>query len=527
MSKTPIDLPPGLTSIDTTYSSLGKWATADKVRFFQGKAQVIAGWQAISTTKITGMCRNVTAWKDNIGASIVAFGTHSDLWVWRQGRMAQITPAGLVAGNINGVAGPGYGVGAYGKGPWGQYTDLGTYYPATWAMEDYGQQLMASPRGGEIYLWSNDMTASAVLLSSTLPAGSTSYIPTTNNYVLVTYQRQLMSFGCQQQEGADGTSPGPYNPLLVRWSNADGDVTNWQASNENLAGEYTLPNGGMIVAARNWGQVIAIWTQDSMWLAEWSGDTTNVWTFTQVDSSVGLINPNACVVVGDSVFWVSPDFQVWSCVTGDVPEQFDCPILSDTLLKTKAAQSGKIIMSYSSASNELRIDYPDQRDGFENSRYLTLYLNDGTSWSQGQLARTAYDRAAMLQWPVSAAPMDENNLTTVYFQECGQTADNGNIDWSISTSDFTLDEDETTMMVRGLWPDFKNQQGTVQLTLYGRINPQDTPVAYGPFDLAPGQAKLDLRFTARIVSLEFSGSGSPASLRIGRPVFDVVPVGTR
>ena len=527
MTKTPIDLPPGLTSIDTTYSSQGKWLSADKVRFYQGRAEVIGGWQAISTTKIAGMCRNITAWKDNIGASILAFGTHTSLWLWRSGAMVDITPVGLPPGNLNGVAGPGYGVGAFGKGPYGQYTDNGNYYPATWSLEDLGQSLIASPRGGAIYWWQNVMTTPAALLSDSLPTGATNYIPTQNNYVLVTPQRMVMSFGTCQQLDSSGNAPGPFNPLCIRWSNSDGDITTWGALNTNLAGEYTLPNGGMIVGARNWGQVVAIWTQDSVYTAEFTGATTDVWSFTQMDGSVGLLNPNACVVVGDSVFWITPDLQIWSAVTGDAPQQFDCPIWSDTLAQIKPAQSGKVVMSYISASNEIRIDYPDQRDGIENSRYLTLYLNDTSSWSQGQLARTAYDRAAILQWPVGAAPMDVNGQTTVYFQECGQTADNGNIEWSITTNDFTIDEDETTMLIKGLWPDFKNQQGDVQLTLYGRINPQDTPVAYGPYTLSPGLGKLDLRCTGRIFSLEFSGNSSPASCRIGRPVFDVVPAGTR
>jgi hypothetical protein len=539
MAKIGLALGPGLTSINTSYSNVeqldgststsGSWMTGDKVRFYQQGAQVIGGWEAMSATTITGMCRNTTSWKDNAGASCTAFGTHSNLYLFRSGSMMDITPVGFSPGNINGEVGPGFGVGGFGKGPFGLYTDVGNYWPQTWSLDDFGQSLIASPRGGPIYWWQNVLGSVAAPLSASVAKGKTDYTPQQNTYVLVTPQRQLMSFGTNQQYADDGvTAPGPYNPLLVRWSDVDGNITDWdEADPDALAGEFTLPSGGNIVGARVWGQLIAIWTQDALYTAQYTGDSDTVWDFTQVDGSVGLLNPNACVVVGASIFWVSPDLQVWSAITSAPPQQFDCPIRADTLDQIKAAQTGKVVMSYSSASDEVRIDYPDQRDGLENSRYLTLYLDDGTSWSQGQLARTTYDRAAALQWPVGVAPMDESGQSTVYFHEIGNTADDGNISWSIQTNDFCMDEDQTTMMVRGIWPDFKGQQGDVQLTLYARTNPQDTPVAYGPYTLAPGVGKVDLRVTGRLFSIEFSGCSSPASCRIGRPVFDVVSAGTR
>lgn len=87
-----LDIPPGLNGDDTAYAAAGRWADASNVRFYRGRPQTIGGWESLTPTLLTGVCRNVFNWSDNSGALNIAFGTHSDLQVWVGGTLYTITP---------------------------------------------------------------------------------------------------------------------------------------------------------------------------------------------------------------------------------------------------------------------------------------------------------------------------------------------------------------------------------------------------------------------------------------------------
>lgn len=70
------------------------------------------------------------------------------------------TPAGgyvdfvstLEAGLTDGTGGSGYGTGTYGGGTYGS-PSTGQFFPRTWTMSNWGENLIACPRGGGIYEW--------------------------------------------------------------------------------------------------------------------------------------------------------------------------------------------------------------------------------------------------------------------------------------------------------------------------------------------------------------------------------------
>ncbi len=59
----------------------------------------------------------------------------------------------LSIGLQNGIGGAGYGTGTFGTGTWGG-SSTSVFYPRTWSTGNWGQNLLASPRGGAIYEWS-------------------------------------------------------------------------------------------------------------------------------------------------------------------------------------------------------------------------------------------------------------------------------------------------------------------------------------------------------------------------------------
>ncbi len=59
----------------------------------------------------------------------------------------------LAPGLVDNLGGPGYGVGGFGLGGFGEGADETVFYPRTWSLDNWGQNLIANPRGGEIFEW--------------------------------------------------------------------------------------------------------------------------------------------------------------------------------------------------------------------------------------------------------------------------------------------------------------------------------------------------------------------------------------
>ena len=124
-----------------------------------------------------------------------------------------------------------------------------------------------------------------------------------------------------------------------------------------------------------------------------------------------------------------------------------------------------------------------------------------------------------------AIPADGDLRGHDLLHENGTTADGGVIDWFIQSSDFYLGQAEQTTLVRGMWPDFEQQVGAISLTVGLRKYPQGDVTEKGPYTLAAGTTKKDFMISGRIAHVKFSGSSAPASMRMGKPIFDVKAAG--
>lgn len=69
----------------------------------------------------------------------------------------------LAPGQIDGLGGLGFGTGGYGSGGYGGGQASLTLFPRTWSLAPWGQNLLASPRGGAIYEWAPDFTSSELV----------------------------------------------------------------------------------------------------------------------------------------------------------------------------------------------------------------------------------------------------------------------------------------------------------------------------------------------------------------------------
>jgi hypothetical protein len=109
--------------------------------------------------------------------------------------------------------------------------------------------------------------------------------------------------------------------------------------------------------------------------------------------------------------------------------------------------------------------------------------------------------------------------------DCATTAP-AIISSSITSADFYLDNSQRRAMVRGIIPDFDAQGGTVNLYLRVRDRPLSTATVKGPYALTTATTKKDFRASGKIITVQFEAA-TAARFRLGKPLFDIVPLGER
>lgn len=502
--KTKLEIVPGIVSDDTDFASQGRWVDGSNMRPWMGSMQTIGGWSKLCDG-ISGVCRAVYPWTDNAGGQNIAFGSHTHLYVHLNGVLNDITPTAFVAGAEDGAGGPGYSAGGYGMGGYGQ-SSLDDYFPLTWSLAKWGENLVASPRNQTIFVWQNNPANKATAISNA---------PDNVTFMLVTPERQILALGCNEEISGD------FNPLCIRGCDLE-NYNNWTTAANNNAFEHILEGSGRIVAGAIISSYVIVWTDNAVFLGEFVGETEQAYRFDRVADNCGLVGPNAFKVINQTAFWITPDLQVYAWTLGATPQLAGCRIRRGFAENVAIGQFEKIAATSIGQYGEVWWFYPDQRDGLECSRYIGLNTLDG-AWFCGQMARTACVDSGPVQYPVFVTPDG-----TAYWHENGQTADGAPLEWRIRSADQYIDDASRVVMVRGVWPDFEAQKGAVSLSITTRQWPQ-SPLKHvkGPYPLTVNKRKADFRATGRIACMEFSGRSSPAFVRIGQPVWDFAILGER
>ena len=502
MSNMPFNPPTGLVNDDTSFAEQGRWLNGSLARFYGDSWQVKGGWERLILDNLGGVCRSVLSWTDTTNDLNLAFGRHNGLSVWRDNVLYDITPAEFVAGSIDGTGGAGYGTGEYGVGTYGT-PSVADYFPMTWSLGNWGGFLLANPRHQTIFVW--DGTAPGI--ATPLPNA-----PAQVTYMLSMPQRQVMALGCNEEVS------GVWNPLCIRWCDIE-DYTDWTSASNNNAGEWILESGGRIVCGRVIGDYALVWTTDGLFLGTFIGAPGQTWKFERQGAHCGAISPGCPAVSSQNVAWMTPSRDFWTYTLGGQPTPLHCDVRLMFMDHITAGQDDKIIGATVSKFEELTWFWPDDRDGFDTSR--ALVVNPG-GWSRDILARSAFCDAGPQVYPIGVAPTGE-----IYWHEKGQSADGGILSGFLELSGFYLGDAAQEMLVSGMWPDLKDQQGVFNLTLFTRQFPQSTERAHGPWPLVPGQPKRSLRVSGRIGRVRWDWGSAPASGRGGKMEFAVDPIGGR
>lgn len=557
---------PGIVTIKTDRGAKGRWKSGDKVRFFNGLPEKIGGWLKATVNQFLGICRGTWDWQTLNFEKIISAGTNLKLYIYKGGTFSDVTPiassgtlpnnpftttvglftvtvhhvahgemtgdyvhfSGATAvggitidgeysitsitgaddyvithsiaasssasgggavvayqyeihvGPVDSIFGLGWGAGTWSTGTWGTARTVSNFLTVarTWKMENWGEDLIANYRGGGIYLWdsSTGVGTRAALISGT---------PTTAKGIFISSEnRILVAYGAH-----DGSVD---DPMLIRWSDSE-DYTNFVPDViTNTAGDKRLDQGTELVTHAKSRSGTLIFSDSFAWMMTFDGPP-DIFGFTPLGSNGAIVGPNAAVEADGTVFWMGAhNFYVFD---GSI-KILMCEVHNHVFEDFNMVQKHKVWAGANQFFTEIWWLYPSG-DSTECDSYV-LYNRLLGTWSIGTIGRTAFVGDSKIFQNVYAFGSDH----FLYDHEFGVDADGAAMDSTLESGDVEIGDGDQNMRIRKLVPDFKELDGSIDITLKGRKYPQRTQqFVKGPFQVDADTAFINPKIRARQVAL--------------------------
>ena len=177
-----------------------------------------------------------------------------------------------------------------------------TFRGAQWTFDNWGEDVIALRRGGNIYYLDVDASTTPermkpITSSTAAPHITATDAPSQSNFLIVSpNDRHVICYATNEY----GT--GTFNSMLVRWSDQE-NFTNWQPAINTTSGETILADGTEIVGATRSRNSIHIWTDNAMYTQQFVGPPF-VFNFQQTGTKCGLIAPHAAVDYDGISYWM-------------------------------------------------------------------------------------------------------------------------------------------------------------------------------------------------------------------------------
>ena len=419
----------------------------------------------------------------------------------------------------------GWGVGTWGASTFGSASAISaTNQLRLWSSDNFGDDAIACVRGGGIYYWdeSSGTDTRAIPFSSLSGASDT---PTLALQIMMSeVDRHIICFG----SNAVGSST--IEPLLVRWSDTE-NAADWTPTATNQAGGVKLSAGSSIIGALKTRQEILIWTDIGITSMRFVGQPF-IFTFNEVAKGPSMISPNACVNANNSVYFM--DRGGFYTYTGSA-QRLPCTVLDYIFTDINLGQLYKVFAAANEDNNEVMFFYPssssDEIDRYVIYNYLEQVWSIGTT--EDNFARTAWNVALTLDYPIAAGKIDTSNLNYLYNHEFGHSSDGSAFTSYIESSDFDLDPDgEKFMFISKLIPDveFRDQTSTsneVTINIKGRNYPLQSLSTLSTISVTPDSTFSNTRARSRQCAIRVSSDNVDYGWRLGDLRLEIRPDGKR
>jgi hypothetical protein len=412
----------------------------------------------------------------------------------------------------------GWGTGPYGGGPYGiGQAGVGVQQKLRiWSLDNFGEDLLASPLGGALYHWdrSSGPTTRAVVVP-TAPASIQRMMVSPQGRHVITLGAGTGSF----------VSPGPPDSLFIRWSDSE-DFTAFIPTAINLAGDIRLDKGSEIITAIESRGEIFINTDESLHaLQQVGGDF--VFGLRHLGQSVSIIGPNAEIDVNGVVFFMAgQDFIIYDGVISVMP----CEVHSHVFDDFNTSQGYKVFCSVVRSFNEIWWFYPSASSS-EPDRYVKFnYLLK--CWDYGTLSRTAFhDISRFLNAPYGF----DSGLIWQHETGTDETDTDGILRPMVAlieSGDLEIEPGgDHEAHVGSLVPDFKRLIGEIEVRVSGKRDPQGDSTdrfTRGPFIIDANTKRVPgVHLKARQVAILVRSDRLGDSWRMGTWKVEAKPVSRR
>jgi hypothetical protein len=445
----------------------------------------------------------------------------------------------------------------WGAAPWGFY-GWGNAAPQTvgsqlrlWSADNYGEDLIFAPRGGQIYYWDAALGIQVrgkplAALANVAVATSGQWVPNaTNEVVSSDIQRFVIAMGANSYNPADPLTP--FDPMLVRWSDQENPYQ-WVPDITNQAGEFRLSHGSYIVTSINTRQEILVLTDSTIYSMQYLGPPY-VWGFTVLMDNISIMGPNAIITINGVTYWMGTDkFYMYS---GRV-ETLPCALRQFVFADINKDQSWQVSCGTNEGFNEIWWFYCSVNSTVVDKYVVYNYLD--RVWYYGALNRTSWLDSGIRQNPMGAFinGIDElgNPTGTIIYHEVGNddasTATTVPIVSYVQSSDFDIGDGHNFGYVWRMLPDINfNGSNVNQPTVTMQLRPrQNSGTNYGNADLNPVQStdnfstvpvytiqeftgQVYTRLRGRQMAMRIYSDGLGVSWQMGTPRIDIRPDGRR
>jgi len=459
-------------------------------------------------------------------------------------------PSGLPVYSL----GTGWGAGPWSRGGWGTAYTGGTgvgQQLRLWSNDNYGQDLIIAPRGGQIFYWeaANGIGNRAKYLAdlaNVVSAGSGVWVPTeTNQVVASAIQRFVIAFGANSFAVGDPNTD--FDPMLVRWSDQENPYE-WVPDITNQSGEFRLSNGSYIMTAKATRQEILVWTDSAIYSMQYLGPPY-VWGFQILMDNISIISPNAAITINNVTYWMGTDkFYMYS---GRV-ETLPCSLWQYVFDDINKDQGYQVTVGGNEGYNEIWWYYCSTSTTQIDKYIIYNYLE--RVWYYGTLNRTAWLDSGIRQNPmatfINGTDDVGNPLGRVVYHEVGNDDVSGlaalPISCYVQSSDFDIGDGHNFGLVWRILPDVNFtgssiNQPSVVMTLKPRQNSgsaygtADMPVTTSSDNYTLGPQYTIQQFTGQVytrlrgrqMAMRISSDGLGVAWQMGTPRIDIKNDGRR
>lgn len=406
----------------------------------------------------------------------------------------------LDAGAASKTLALGYGVCKYGESTYGTARSISCSGIVRdlriWSLDNFGEDLIASPRGGAVYHW--DRTTGPLSRAVQLTSA-----PQTNQRVLVSKSGvQVVCLGA-----FDPVANSP-DPMFIRVG-AVGSLTEFTLDEEgqNSVFEERLAVGSKIVGGERTRAGILVSTDEADYLMQ--DDPQDIFRIVQLAAGNAFIAPNAGVEVDGVAYYMAPyKFMRFDGVLDEIPCEVWQRVFAENIGsvanpdRISREQVDKVYCWYNEKFSEIWWFYPSADGTGENDRYV-IFNTQERCWYFGTIERTA----AVSVGPAYDLPTAFDATGTFFLHESGVDDDDAPMSAAIESYDTMLGEGKVKVQMTKAIPDMVRFAGTVLLYLKAKRYPRDAAyVTKGPYTITTSTRAKGVNITGRQVAIRMEST---------------------